>query len=105
MSPEYGATCAIFPPDQETLEYLRFTGRPEERVQLVETYMKAQGLFHSKDAPEPHFTDTLKLDLRDVEASIAGPKRPQDRIPLSKLKSSWEKVLPALKAAAEGSAK
>ena len=83
MSPEYGATCAIFPVDQVTLQYLRFTGRPEERVALVEAYMKEQGLFHSATSPEPVFTDTLSLDLSSVEPSIAGPRRPQDRIPLS----------------------
>src|SRR5690606_30802612 len=79
MSPEYGATCAIFPVDQVTLDYLRFTGRPEEQVRLVEAYMKEQGLFHTADAVEPRFSDTLELDLDSVEPSIAGPKRPQDR--------------------------
>jgi aconitate hydratase len=96
MSPEYGATCAIFPPDQVTLEYLRFTGRPAERIALVEAYMKEQGLFHSADSPEPEFTDTLELDLNDVEPSIAGPRRPQDRIPLSKAKKSFAEALPSL---------
>src|SRR5215217_624081 len=90
MSPEYGATCAIFPPDQVTLDYLRFTGRPEERIALVEAYMKEQGLFHSKDSPEPIFSDTLVLDLNSVEPSIAGPRRPQDRIPLSKAKKAFK---------------
>ncbi|HEV3049761.1 MAG TPA: aconitate hydratase AcnA, partial [Longimicrobium sp.] len=97
MSPEYGATCAIFPPDQVTLDYLRFTGRPEERIALVEAYMKEQGLFHSTDTPEPVFTDTLVLDLNSVEPSIAGPRRPQDRIPLSKAKKAFKAVLPSLK--------
>lgn len=96
MSPEYGATCAIFPPDEVTLQYLRFTGRPEWRIALVEAYMKEQGLFHTKDAPEPMFTDTLELDLSTVEPSVAGPRRPQDRIPLSKVKSAFEKALPSL---------
>ncbi|MBB4634955.1 aconitate hydratase AcnA [Longimicrobium terrae] len=97
MSPEYGATCAIFPPDQVTLEYLRFTGRPAERIALVEAYMKEQGLFHTSDSPEPVFTDTLTLDLNTVEPSIAGPRRPQDRIPLSKAKKAFKDVLPSLK--------
>jgi aconitate hydratase len=97
MSPEYGATCAIFPPDEVTLQYLRFTGRPQEQIALVEAYMKEQGLFHSKDAPEPQFTDTLSLDLSTVEPSVAGPRRPQDRIPLGKIKSSFASTLPSLK--------
>jgi aconitate hydratase len=96
MSPEYGATCAIFPPDQVTLDYLRFTGRPEERIALVEAYMKEQGLFHTSDSPEPVFTDTLVLDLNSVEPSIAGPRRPQDRIPLSKAKKAFAESLPSL---------
>jgi aconitate hydratase len=96
MSPEYGATCAIFPPDEVTLQYLRFTGRPEERIALVEAYMKEQGLFHSTDAPEPVFTDTLTLDLNSVEPSVAGPTRPQDRIPLTRVKKAFREVLPGL---------
>jgi aconitate hydratase len=96
MSPEYGATCAIFPVDQVTLDYLRFTGRPEERIALVEAYMKEQGLFHTADSPEPEFTDTLELDLNDVEPSIAGPRRPQDRIRLSQAKRAFADALPAL---------
>src|SRR3954463_15202091 len=96
MSPEYGATCAIFPVDEVTLKYLRFTGRSEERVQLVEAYMKEQGLFHTTDSPEPVFTDTLSLDLATVEPSIAGPRRPQDRIKLSDAKRSFRDALPSL---------
>jgi aconitate hydratase len=96
MSPEYGATCAIFPPDQVTLDYLRFTGRPEERIELVEAYMKEQRFFHSADAPEPVFADTLELDLDSVEPSIAGPRRPQDRIALSGAKKAFRKALPDL---------
>jgi aconitate hydratase len=96
MSPEYGATCAIFPVDQVTLEYLRFTGRPAERVALVEAYMKEQGLFHTVDAPEPAYSDTLTLDLNTVEPSIAGPRRPQDRIRLSDAKSAFRQALPQL---------
>src|SRR5918995_2043985 len=96
MSPEYGATCAIFPVDQVTLQYLRFTGRSEERVALVEAYMKEQGLFHTSSSPEPVFTDTLTLDLSTVEPSIAGPRRPQDRIKLSDAGRSFREALPGL---------
>ena len=96
MSPEYGATCAIFPVDEVTLRYLRFTGRPEERVALVEAYMKEQGLFHTADSPEPLFSDTIELDLDTVEPSIAGPRRPQDRIRLSEAGTSFRKALPSL---------
>ena len=96
MSPEYGATCAIFPVDQVTLDYMRFTGRPEERVRLTEAYMKEQGLFHTAESPEPEFTDTLTLDLNSVEPSIAGPRRPQDRIRLSQAKAAFGKALPSL---------
>ena len=83
MSPEYGATCAIFPIDRETVAYLRFTGRDEGRVALVEAYAKAQGLYHTADSPEAEYSDTLELDLSTVEPSLAGPKLPQRRIPLS----------------------
>ncbi|HET6363317.1 MAG TPA: aconitate hydratase AcnA [Gemmatimonadota bacterium] len=90
MSPEYGATCAIFPVDEETLAYLRFTGRDAARVELVEAYMKAQGLFHTADYPEPEYSDTLELDLATVEPSIAGPKLPQRRIPLTEAGETFE---------------
>jgi aconitate hydratase len=96
MSPEYGATCAIFPPDEVTLQYLRFTGRPEERIALVEAYMKDQGLFHTAASPDPLFTDTLTLDLNTVQPSVAGPRRPQDRISLSDVKHAFRKALPSL---------
>jgi aconitate hydratase len=96
MSPEYGATCAIFPVDQVTLDYLRFTGRPPQRVALVEAYMKEQGLFHTAQSPEPHFTDTLQLDLGTVRPSIAGPRRPQDRLPLAEAKKKFREALPGL---------
>ncbi|HEX9109369.1 MAG TPA: aconitate hydratase, partial [Longimicrobiales bacterium] len=96
MSPEYGATCAIFPVDAETLRYLRFTGRPDWRVKLIEAYMKEQGLFHSAESPEPEFSDTLTLDLSSVEPSIAGPRRPQDRIPLSRAGKAFAEALPSL---------
>jgi len=83
MSPEMGATCAIFPVDAETLRYLEFSGRPPERVALVEAYCKEQGLFHDEGSEEAAYSDTLELDLGDVEPSLAGPKRPQDRVALS----------------------
>jgi aconitate hydratase len=82
MSPEYGATCGIFPVDRETLRYLEFSGRPKELVELVEAYTKEQGLFHEEDSEEATYSDTLELDLSTVEPSLAGPKRPQDRVPL-----------------------
>ena len=97
MSPEYGATCAIFPVDDETLKYLRFTGRSEEHVTRVEAYMKEQGLFHTADSPAAEYSDTLTLDLSTVEPSIAGPKRPQDRIPLSRTKAAFADALEQLK--------
>ncbi len=80
MSPEFGATASIWPVDDETLRYLRMTGRPEELVQLVEAYAKEQGLFHTPESPDPVFTDTIQLDLATVEPSLAGPRRPQDRV-------------------------
>jgi len=95
MAPEYGATIGFFPVDEETLRYLRLSGRPEEQVELVEAYCRTQGLFRTDDSPDPEFTDTLELDLGTVEASIAGPKRPQDRIVLSKVKESFESILTA----------
>ena len=93
MSPEFGSTCAIFPPDAETLRYLEFTGRPTERIELVDAYTREQGLFHTPDAEEPTFTDTLELDLGDVEPSIAGPKRPQDRVRLVDAKRAFLEAL------------
>src|SRR5882724_546090 len=96
MAPEYGATVGIFPVDQETLRYLEFTGRPKEQVQLVEAYMKEQGLFHSAGAPEPVYSDTLSLDLSTVEPSLAGPRRPQDRVSLRDLPRNFHLALPAL---------
>jgi aconitate hydratase len=101
MAPEYGATCGIFPVDAETLRYLRFSGRPEEQVRLVEAYCKEQGLFHTAETPEAVYSDTLELDLGRVEPSLAGPKRPQDRIPLSGVKKSWESGLPGFLATAK----
>jgi aconitate hydratase A / 2-methylisocitrate dehydratase len=89
MSPEFGSTCAIFPIDAETLRYLEFTGRPTEQIELVDAYTREQGLFHEPDADEPTYSDTLDLDLGDVEPSIAGPKRPQDRIALTNSKPAF----------------
>jgi aconitate hydratase len=83
MAPEYGATCGIFPIDAETLRYLEFSGRPRERVELVEAYAREQGLFHDERSEEPVYSDTLELELGDVEPSLAGPRRPQDRVALT----------------------
>jgi aconitate hydratase len=96
MSPEYGATIGFFPPDNETLKYLELTGRPPELISLVETYCKEQELFRTDTCPDPVFTDTLELDLATVEPSLAGPRRPQDRVPLTKAKSSFREALPGL---------
>jgi len=96
MAPEYGATCGIFPVDMETLRYLRFTGRSDEQIALVEAYCKEQGLFHTENTPEATYSDSLSLDLASVEPSIAGPKRPQDRVRLSNARSSFEQALPGL---------
>jgi aconitate hydratase len=93
MAPEYGATMGFFPVDAETLSYMRFTGRPDAVVDLVEAYTKAQGIFRTDDTPEPMFTDTMALDLADVVPSIAGPKRPQDRVPLANSKRAWRSSL------------
>jgi aconitate hydratase A / 2-methylisocitrate dehydratase len=96
MAPEYGATVGIFPVDQETLRYLEFTGRPTEQVKLVEAYMKEQGLFHAADAGEPIYSDTLELNLGTVEPSLAGPRRPQDRVPLREVGTTFLDALPTL---------
>jgi aconitate hydratase len=96
MAPEYGATCGFFPVDDETLRYLRSTGRPEETVRLVEAYTKEQGLFHTPDMPAAHYSDTVELDLGTVEASLAGPTRPQDRVPLKEAKRSFAAALERL---------
>src|SRR5881398_2563724 len=96
MAPEYGTTVGIFPVDQETLRYLEFTGRTPDQVALVEAYMKAQGLFHSPNAPEPVYSDTLSLDLATVEPSLAGPRRPQDRVPLRDVKKNFLDALSTL---------
>ena len=92
MAPEYGATMGFFPVDAETLAYLHFTARPHEQVALVEAYCKEQGLFRTDATPDPSFTDTLELDLGTVEPTVAGPKRPQDRVALKQAKSSFAKL-------------
>ncbi len=99
MAPEYGATCGIFPVDQVSLDYLRFTGRSDEQLALVEAYMRHQGLWHSASSPDAAYTDTLELDLTSVEPSLAGPKRPQDRIRLSAMGSAFREALPSLRPA------
>jgi aconitate hydratase len=89
MSPEFGSTCAIFPVDAETLRYLDLTGRPTETIELVDAYAREQGMFHDESTPDPVFSDLLELDLGDVEPSLAGPKRPQDRVPLAEAKEAF----------------
>ncbi len=107
MSPEYGATCGIFPIDKETLKYLRLTGRSAEQIALVEAYSREQGLFHDEKTPQAEYSELLELDLAAVEPSLAGPKRPQDRVVLSQAGESFNKALPSLmkaKAGAKGAA-
>jgi len=101
MAPEYGATCGIFPVDAETLRYLRLTGRPEERVQAVEAYCKEQGLWR-EEGSEASYSEVLEVDLDSIEPSVAGPKRPQDRIRLYDLGASFDSTLPALRKAPQG---
>jgi aconitate hydratase len=102
MAPEYGATCGIFPVDEETLRYLTQTGRAPEQVALVEAYCKEQGLFHDANTPEASYSDTLELDLGTVEPSLAGPSRPQDRVALADVKAAFAEALPKLKSAVKG---
>jgi aconitate hydratase len=92
MAPEYGATVGFFPVDAETLKYLRLSGRSEQQVRLVEEYSRAQGMFREDDTPDPEFTDSVSLDLATVEPSLAGPKRPQDRVPLSNSKKAFNEA-------------
>src|SRR5580698_5992322 len=101
MAPEYGATCGIFPVDKETLNYLRLSNRSAEQIALVEAYAKAQGLFLTPDSPDPEYSDTLELDLSTVVASMAGPKRPQDRINLPDVKKNFLDTLSAAQKSAE----
>ncbi len=93
MAPEYGATIGFFPVDDVTLDYLRYTGRPASLLELVDRYTKEQGLFRTDSSPEPRFTDNLEIDLSDVQTSLAGPKRPQDRIRLGDMKTSFQQIL------------
>src|SRR6201996_227902 len=93
MSPEFGSTCAIFPIDAETLRYLAFSGRPKEQIDLVEAYAKEQGLWHDEDSDEPTYSDHIELDLGDVVPSVAGPKRPQDRVSLTESKAAFRMAL------------
>jgi aconitate hydratase len=103
MSPEYGSTCAIFPIDDETLRYLRFTGRPADHVALVEAYAKDQGLFHEPGGPDPEFSETVDVDLASIVPSIAGPARPHDRIPLAGAQPAFHAALAAAGSAPAGS--
>jgi len=96
MSPEYGATCGIFPVDVESLRYLRLSGRSDEQIALVEAYCREQGLFHDENTPEAEYSELLTLDLGTVESSLAGPKRPQDRVSLSQAGQSFQSALPSL---------
>jgi len=105
MSPEYGATCGIFPVDALTLDYLRLTGRSKERIALVEAYAKAQGMWRETGMAEPVFTDSLELDLGSVEPSLAGPRRPQDRVALSAAKQAFEDALPDMLRGADSNAR
>jgi aconitate hydratase A / 2-methylisocitrate dehydratase len=104
MSPEYGATCGIFPVDKESLAYLRLSGRSEEQIALVEAYCREQGLFHDEKTPEAEYSELMTLDLGSVEPSLAGPKRPQDRVPLSNAGTSFQQALPSLIKPAKSSA-
>ncbi len=104
MAPEYGATCGIFPVDQAALDYLRFTSRPAQTIALAEAYTKEQGLFHTADSPEATYSDVLELDIGTVEPSLAGPKRPQDRVLLSGMHTSFRSQLDGLKGVAAGAA-
>ena len=92
MSPEFGATASLFPVDHKTLEYMKLTGRPEELIELVETYAKAQGMFRTDDTSDPEFTETLELDLSQVVPSVAGPRRPQDRVPVQDIWDSFTEI-------------
>jgi aconitate hydratase len=103
MAPEYGATCGFFPIDKVTLDYLAFSGREAERVKLVEAYAKAQGLWREDSTPDPVFTDTIELDLGTVEPSLAGPRRPQDRVPLTGVAKSFAAELPKLAGTSDSS--
>src|SRR5207237_4437797 len=96
MCPEYGATIAVFPIDVMTLDYLRLTGREASRVELVESYERAQGLFREAGGADPIFSETIDVDLTAIEPSLAGPKRPQDRVPLRTAKQGFAQALPGM---------
>src|SRR5947209_74816 len=96
MAPEYGATMGFFPIDQQTLAYLELTGRDRKQIRLIEAYAKEQGLFRTDTTADPYFSDVVTLDLSMVEPSLAGPKRPQDRVALDRIQTSWQQVLPAM---------
>ncbi|RIL40390.1 aconitate hydratase, partial [Mammaliicoccus fleurettii] len=95
MAPEYGATCGFFPVDEEALKYMRLTGRSEDQIQLVKKYLQENSMFFTVEADEPEYTQVVELDLSTVEASLAGPKRPQDLIFLSDMKSEFQKSVTA----------
>ncbi len=105
MAPEYGATCGFFPVDEETVRFLRFTGRDENQVALVEAYAREQGMWRDSTTPEPLFSDSMELDLGAVEPSLAGPKRPQDRVPLAGVRTAFAAALPTLQAGADPATK
>ena len=105
MAPEYGATCGFFPVDRETIAYLEASARPPETLALVEAYARAQGLWRDADSPDPVFSDTLELDIGTIEPAISGPKRPQDRVDLSRAASSFAAALPAAFGRADGAAR
>src|SRR4029079_7452056 len=96
MAPEYGATCGIFPIDKETLRYLELTGRSKDQIALVEAYATEQGMFHTSATPEATYSQVVDLDLGTVDPSVAGPKRPQDRVSLFNTRKSFEDALPSL---------
>lgn len=102
MAPEYGATCGIFPVDEETLRYLRFSGRPDWQVALVEAYCKEQGIFHTASTPEATYSDAIAIDLSTIEPSLAGPARPQDRVRLGDAKKGFAEALPKILARSKG---
>lgn len=101
MAPEYGATCGIFPVDAETIRFMQFSGRPKELVELTEAYMKQQGMFHDASTPEANYSSTMELDMKVIEPCLAGPTRPQDRVRLSDMKTSFNNALPGLIAKAK----
>src|SRR6185295_13251147 len=102
MSPEYGATIAIFPIDAMTIDYLKLSGREGNRIDLVETYARAQGLYRDKNSTDPVYTETIEVDLNAIEPSLAGPKRPQDRVPLKSAKQGFAAALPGMMVTKKG---